>query len=116
MPGKVARLELTDLTGFSDVSVINEMKEDYFRNIANTTVKPVLSRLRSVYARYRGRIGWNVIVAIGLQLYSLHKKGYDINVTIARELARKFGRIPDNILREIVNAVQAEQPAGRARR
>jgi len=106
---KIKRKEIEDLEPILDTTINYEIHEDYFRSIANSTVKPVLQRLSDVYSRYERRYPWNHIVAVGLALYHFHKKGYDIDLDLARRVARKFGTLDDRILRDIVSAVQVEQ-------
>jgi len=116
MPGKVNRMEVTDITGFTDTSIVNETKEDFFREVARTTVKPVIERLKAVYLKYGRRYPWNGILAIGLKLYGFARKGYDIDYyRLASSMATKW-RIPANVTREIVDAVLAEVRSGTARR
>lgn len=112
------RIEFENVPDFQATAMIHEENEEFYRSVADRTVKPVISRLKEVYARARGRgrvVPWNHIMAVGMKLYHLHKEGYDINITIARELAKKFGTIPDDVLREIVQAVQAETVRARRR-
>jgi len=113
---RIKQKVVEDLTPIEDTTINYELHEDYFRSVANSTVKPVLERLSGVYARHGKRYPWNHIVAVGLRLYSLHKSGIDIDINIARAIARKFGTLDDAILRDIVNAIQAEETAGRAGR
>lgn len=106
--GRIVRKEIADLDPITDTAINYELSEDYFRSIANSTVKPVIERLKEVYYKYNRKYGWNHIIAIGLKLYGLHKQGYDIDLAMARALNKKFG-LPDNVLRDIVNAVEAEK-------
>lgn len=108
MPGKVKEMTVSDLSGFSDTSIVNETKEDYFREVADVTVKPVIARLRTVYDKYNRRYPWNAIIAIGMKVYSFARKGYDVDYyALARGMSRKW-QLPANVTRDIVDAVLAE--------
>lgn len=116
MPGRIKEMTVSDLSGFSDTSIVNETKEDFFREIARTTVKPVIERLKVVYDKYNRRYPWNAIIAVGLKVYSFAKKGYDIDYySLARGMARKW-QLPANVVRDIVDAVLAEVKTGGGRR
>jgi len=108
MGGRIRRIEIEDISGFSDTSIINELKEDYFKSVAEATVKPVIERLRAVYLRSNRRYPWNGILAVGLTVYKYARRGYDLDyVAVAKGVAKRW-QLPDNVVREIVDAVLAE--------
>ena len=89
-------------------AMVHEMSEDYFRNIASSTTKPILARLKAIYEKHNRKYPWNGIVAVGLKIYSHARKGYDIDyVGYAKAIAQRWG-IPENVVKEIVDAVLAE--------
>jgi len=109
------RIEFENISDFQATAMIHEENETFYRTVAEKTVKPVISRLKGVYERYEKRYPWNHIIAVGLKLYSLAKEGVDIDLDDARTFNKKFG-LPDQVLRDIVKAVQAEAGAGGAGR
>lgn len=111
------RIEFENVSDPQATAMSHEENEEFYRSWANRTVKPVISRLKMVYDKYDRKYPWNHIIAVGLQLYSLARKGVDIDISDARTFNKPFG-LPDNVLRDIVQAVQAESGGGtrRARR
>jgi len=105
---RVRRIEFEDV-GFRKASaMIYEYSEEYFRDIAKSTTKPILERLKAVYEKHGKRHPWNAFVAIGMKIYSMARRGYDLDYyRVARDMARKWG-IPEPVAREIVEAVLAE--------
>lgn len=108
--GRITRKEIADLDPITDTTINYELSEDYFRDIANSTVKPVIERLKEVYYKHGRKYGWNLIMGLGLKLYGLHKQGYDVDIAVARVFNKKFG-LPEAVLRDIVNAIEAEAKA-----
>ena len=89
-------------------AMVHELNEDYFRNIASSTTKPILARLKAIYEKHNRKYPWNAIVAIGLRIYAHARKGYDLDYNAyAKGLAKPWG-LPDAVVSDIVNAVLAE--------
>ena len=89
-------------------AMVHELNEDYFRNIASSTTKPILARLKAIYEKHNRKYPWNAIVAIGLRIYAHARKGYDLDyVAYAKAIAQRWG-IPETVAKEIVDAVLAE--------
>jgi len=115
------RLEFENVHDFQATAMTHEENEMFYREVAETTVKPVLKRLREIYDRHGRRVPWNQIVALGMQLYSLVKRGKDVSLTLALELARNYPGLDRRIVEEIWDAVvstagTAPAGGGRARR
>jgi len=108
------RIEFENVSDFQATSMIHEENEDFYRTVANKTVKPVINRLKAVYDKYDRKYPWNHIIAVGLKLYSLARRGVDVDISDARTFNKPFG-LPDNVLRDIVQAVQAESGGGTRR-
>lgn len=104
MPKQIVFENIDD---FRATAMSHEENEDFYRTVAIRTVKPIISRLRTVYDKYNRQVPWNHIIAVGLKLYSLARKGVDIDLTDARVFNKPFG-LPENVLRDIVEAVQSE--------
>ena len=105
---RVRRIEFENVEIRSAISMVNEYGDSFFREIAIATVKPIIARIRDVYVKHGRRYPWNAFIAIGMKVYSLARKGYDIDYyRMARDMARKWN-IPENVAREIVDAVLAE--------
>lgn len=112
---RVRQIVLEDPDWKMRLTLDNEIEEDYFRDIANRRVKPIIEKLRSAYDKFRGRYNWNHIMGLGLVLYGLVNKGYDIDFTVARALARtRFPDLGDDIIREIVGVVEGYKRGARA--
>jgi len=109
------RIEFENISDFQATAMIHEENEDFYRDVAERTVKPVIGRLKGVYEKYNKRYPWNHILAVGLKLYSLAKSGVDVDINDARTFNKKFG-LPDDVLRDIVQAVQAESRGTRGTR
>lgn len=109
--GRVKRVELEDVSFRESVTISAELNENYFREIANRTVAPILQALRGVWEKYKF-VSWNHIVGAGLSVYNLIRKGVTderVLVNVVTEYLRNKGyqRNIQQVARDIVRAVLA---------